>query len=81
LVVDYCRGSLDLEQPGNLLAAFLARASEPVRAAVLAFVARLLTQPDEPISPKTIERLLKLWNWQAQRETTPGGPGSQDEAA
>ena len=81
LVVDYCRGSLDLEQPGCLLAAFLARASEPVRAAVLAFVARSLAELAEPISPDIVERLLKLWNWQAQRETTAGGDGSQDEAA
>jgi hypothetical protein len=81
LVVDYCRGGLDLEQPGSLLAAFLARASESVRAAVLAFVARALAEPAEPISPDIVERLLKLWNWQAQRETTAGGDGSQDEAA
>jgi hypothetical protein len=49
-----------------------------VRAAVLAFVARSLA---EPISPVIVERLLKLWNWHAQRETTVGADGSQDEAA
>jgi hypothetical protein len=81
LVLNYCRRSLDFEQPGDLLAAFFARAPESVRAAVLAFVARSLAQPAEPISPDFLERLLKLWNWQAQRETTAGGAGSQDEAA
>jgi hypothetical protein len=81
LVVNYCRRSLDFEQPGDLLAAFFARAPESVRAAVLAFVARSLAQPAEPISPDFVERLLKLWNWQAQRETTAVGAGSQDEAA
>ena len=81
LVVNCCRRSLDFEQPGDLLAAFFARAPESVRAAVLAFVARSLAQPAEPISPDFVERLLKLWNWQAQRETTAGGAGSQDEAA
>jgi hypothetical protein len=70
-----------LEQPGCLLAAFLTRASEPVRAAVLAFVARSLAEPAELISPVIVERLLKLWNWHAQRETTAGADGSQDEAA
>jgi hypothetical protein len=81
LVLYYCRGGLDFEQPGDLLATFFARAPEPVRAEVLAFVGRSLTQSHEPIPPEVFARLLKLWNWQVQRETTPGGAGLQHEVA
>jgi hypothetical protein len=81
LVVYYCRGSLDFEQPGDLLAAFFARVPEPVRAEVLAFVGRSLAQSNEPIPPEIFARLLKLWNWQVQRATTAGGAGFQDKVA
>jgi hypothetical protein len=81
LVENYGCGHLDFEQPGNLLAAFFARAPEQVRAEVVAFVGRSLTQSDQRIPPEILVRLLKLWNWQAQFETAPGGPGYQDRVA
>jgi len=81
LVLCYCRGGLDFEQPGDLLAAFFARAPEPVRAEVLAFVGRSLVQSNEPIPPEIFARLLKLWNWQVQRATIGGGAGYQEVVA
>jgi len=81
LVVSYCRGALDFEQPGDLLAAFIRRAPEPVRADVMGFVGRSLAQSNGPLPTKMFARLLKLWNWLVQRETPAGGPGFQDRAA
>ena len=81
LVMSCCRGLFDFEQPGNLLAVFLARAPEPVRAEVMAYVGRSLAQSNQPIAPAQSARLLKLWNWLVQHETPSGGPGFQHNAA
>jgi hypothetical protein len=81
LVVSYCRGILDFEQPDNMLEAFFTRAPESVRAEVMAFVGRSLAQSDGPILPEILERLLTLWNWLVQHESPSGGPGSEYKAA
>jgi hypothetical protein len=81
LVVNFCRGDHDFEQPGGLLAAFFARAPEAVRAEVLALVGRSLDRASGPVPTRVFSRLLWLWNWQLQREPSPGGPGVEDEAA
>jgi hypothetical protein len=81
LVVSYCRGILDFEQPDHMLEAFFARAPESVRAEVMAFVGRSLAPSDGPIPPEILTRLLTLWNWLGQYENPTGGPGLQDRVA
>jgi hypothetical protein len=81
LVMNYCRGILDFEQPGDLLKAFFARSPEPVRTEVMAFVGRSLAQSNGPIPTEILARLLRLWNWLVQRETPAGGPGFHGKAA
>jgi hypothetical protein len=81
LVVSYCQGILDFEQPDALLEAFFARAPESVRTEVMAFVRRSLAQSDGPIPGEILARLLTLWNWLVQHENPTGGPGFQDRVA
>jgi hypothetical protein len=81
LVMCCRRGLFDFDQPGNLLAAFFARAPEAVRAEVMAYVGRSLAQSNEPISPEQSARLLKLWNWLVRHESPSGGPGFQHKVA
>jgi hypothetical protein len=81
LVMNYCRGILDFEQPGDLLKAFFARSPEPVRAEVMAYVGGSLAQSHGPIPREILARLLRLWNWLVQRDTPAGGPGFQGKAA
>jgi hypothetical protein len=81
LVLSYCRGLLNFEQPGNLLTAFFARVSKTVRTEVVAYIGESLAQSNQTVSPEQSARLLRLWNWLAQHECPSGGPGLQPKAA
>jgi hypothetical protein len=81
LVVSYCRGIIDFEQPDHMLETFFARAPGSVRAEVMVFVRRSLAQSDGPIPPEILARLLTLWNWLVQHESPSGGPGFECKAA
>jgi hypothetical protein len=81
LILDYSQGNLDFEKQGDLLAVFFTRTPESVRAELMAFVGRNLTQSNKTISPEQSARLLKLWNWLVQHESPSGGPGVRDQVA
>lgn len=81
LVLYYCWGDLELEEPDGLIEAFYSRAPDEVRAQVMALLGQTLDRASEPVPSEVLERLVKFWSWRFQRATKHKGEGFREEVA
>ena len=63
LMTLYWRGKLDLEDQEGLIARFLMKAPDQLRAHAIEFVGHSLRNSEELIPPRILERLKALWDW------------------